>query len=170
MDVGGEHGWAGPQLASPLSPPTLLSCGHRWAWAAGPQPAFPLPPSPDPAPRPAWFGGTWTGRFLLQMGEMGGIHAALAARLREAAPPSLSHLPVPVLLLFSPSGTCAGGRQTNWSASSLPQTLSWGGRRDERQPFMEGSQEGAWLFRWTLAQENPGLGARTLRPVPTSPQ
>ena len=151
---------------------TRMGSGHRWAWAAGPQPASPLPPSPDPAPRPAWFWGTWPGKLLLQREGWGCIHAVLAARLRGAAPPSRSHLPVPAPLAFSPSGTCAGGRQTNWSASSPPQTLSWGGRRDEpsRRSFVEGSQEGAWLFGWTMAQENPGLGARTLRPVPTSPQ
>ena len=33
--VGGEHRWAGPQLASPLPLLTLLSCGHKRSWVVG---------------------------------------------------------------------------------------------------------------------------------------
>ena len=91
-----------PACLPPPSPdPALLRAqaamggGHRWAWAAGPQPAFPLPPSSDPAPRPAWFWGTWTGRFLLQMGGWG-------APMQPWRPGSEGQLPHPSLTSQSP--------------------------------------------------------------------
>lgn len=125
-----------------------------------------LPPSPDPAPRPAWFGGTWPGRFLLQMGRRAGHPCSPEDQAqRGSSPIPLSPL-VPDQPPFSPSGTCAGGRQTNWSAFSLPQTLSWGGRGDERQSFMEGSPRGCLALWVDCGPREPRAGSQDAASCP----
>ena len=140
----------------------------------GPQPPSSLPPSPDPAPRPAWFGGTWPGRFLLQMGRWAGHPCSPEGQAQRGSSPiplsPHSHLSrsrwVPDPPPFSPSGTCAGGRQTNWSAFSPPQTLSWGGRGDERQSFMEGLPRGCLALWADNGPREPRAGSQDAASCP----
>lgn len=110
-------------------------------------------PSPGPTPRPALPQSTPARQVPIPRGSP---HSPDGQAYEQQAPIWLS-TQGPGSRPLSPSGTCAGGRQTNWSASSQPQTLSWGGRRDEGQSFMERSRRGGLACMQRGSREQQGI-------------